>query len=108
MNTIGYSWLALLYTGCLLIAVIGGVNRMQRLLCNRLLTGLGTIAYCTYLIHVPLLHISRDVSSRLNFPHTVQAVFASLMGLALTIGLASISWKYLEKPLIQRARSYVY
>ncbi len=54
MNTLGYSWVALFYTSCLLLAISTTTGWFQRLLRNRGLKALGMIAYCTYLIHFPL------------------------------------------------------
>ena len=60
MTTVGYSWLALFYTACLLIAVTasaGGIAR--RVLCSPALAGLGSLAYCSYLIHAPMIQAAR-------------------------------------------------
>jgi peptidoglycan/LPS O-acetylase OafA/YrhL len=54
MVTGGYSLLGLFYTCCLLIALtVSGHTRA--IFCNRLLMQLGTLAYCTYLVHLPLI-----------------------------------------------------
>jgi peptidoglycan/LPS O-acetylase OafA/YrhL len=107
MNTIGYSWMALFYTGCLLIAVSAG-GRRQHLLCNRLLAGLSTIAYCAYLIHMPLIYAGQNLVAHLNYPHNATSLLGGIVGVAATLALATVSWKFMEKPLLRRGRSYTY
>ncbi len=109
MSTFGYSWLALLYTGILLVAVTQSSTFVHRILCNSVLMRLGTIAYCTYLIHRPLIWAGRHFLF-LRFPHspTVVMVLGGILGLAATLSLASLSWKYFEKPLLERGHKYQY
>ncbi len=59
VNTAGYTWLALFYTCCLLIALSSTNRIVQGLLCQKWLMALGTIAYCSYLIHMPLIQAGR-------------------------------------------------
>lgn len=59
VNIVGYSWLALFYSFCLLIAVSPSKDNTRQFLCQKWLMRLGTIAYCTYLIHVPLVQAGR-------------------------------------------------
>jgi peptidoglycan/LPS O-acetylase OafA/YrhL len=108
VNTVGYTWLALFYTSCLLIAVSGSRRGViQRLLCQRWLMGLGTIAYCTYLLHVPLVQAGRRL---VELPFSARAAWipGGLLGVAATIVMASISWKFFEQPLLRRGHKYEY
>lgn len=107
--TIGYSWLAMFYTGCLLIAVAGAGSTLQRVLGNRILIGLGTIAYFTYLAHLPMMELSRRFLG-LWFPYasvTIQ-LLGGIIGVALTLILARLSWAFFEKPLLRQGHSYKY
>jgi peptidoglycan/LPS O-acetylase OafA/YrhL len=107
VNTVGYSWLALFYTFCLLIAVSHSKGAAQRLLSQRWLMGLGTIAYCTYLIHIPLVQAGRRLLE-LRFSEHEAWLPGGLLGIAATLLIASISWKFFEKPLLHRGHQYRY
>jgi peptidoglycan/LPS O-acetylase OafA/YrhL len=107
--TIGYSWLAMFYTGCLLIAVTSTSLSMQRALGNPVLLSFGTTAYCTYLLHLPMMEICRRLLG-LWLPYETQAVqFAGgILGIVLTLMLAKVSWVFFERPLLRRGHSYKY
>jgi peptidoglycan/LPS O-acetylase OafA/YrhL len=108
VNTVGYTWLALFYTSCLLIAVSAStMGVVQRFLCQRWLMGLGTIAYCTYLLHVPLVQAGRRFLE-LRFSPRAAWIPGGLFGVAATVVIASISWKFLEQPLLRRGHKYEY
>ncbi len=109
MVTGGYSWLALFYTGCLLIVVTAASRAMQRVLCNRSLMQLGVIAYCTYLLHLPFIEGSRRILG-LHFVYSSAAtqLAGGLIGIVLTIAIATISWTFFEKPLLRRGHRYQY
>jgi peptidoglycan/LPS O-acetylase OafA/YrhL len=113
MVTFGYSLLALFYTCCLLMALIetGTVNRI---LCNRWLMGLGGIAYCVYLVHVPFfqagdtLAAHLPVFSRLPIPYIVRALACRSLAVILILAVAKLSWRFLERPLLLRGHAYKY
>jgi len=107
MTTWGYSWLAFFYTGCLLLALCSN-GPYVRMLSNRYLVALGTLAYCSYLIHRPLIDVGRRICAR--FPLSAAAVWSlgGLIGFAATIAVAAVSWKYYEKPLLKRGHQYNY
>lgn len=104
MTSIGYSALGLFYAGCLLIAVSAPAGRLFR---NPTLMGLGTLAYCSYLLHFPLVNAGRRL---LEFRYSPDRAWlpGSMLGIAATLMLAMLSWKYLEKPLLRRGHRYVY
>ena len=104
----GYSWIALFYTGCLLVALASSPGRQANLLSNRMLMGMGTIAYCSYLIHMPVIQTFRHVLAHLNCRPGVSFVCGGLLGVGTTVLIAMISWKFLEKPLLRRGRVYTY
>jgi len=108
MNTLGLSWLGLFYTGILLIALLPGSGWAQSLLSKRWLMFLGTIAYGSYLIHMPLIYGFRDILLFFKFSQTVTSFAGGLLGVAATLVLATISWKFFEQPLLRRGRTYTY
>lgn len=107
VNTFGYSWLAFFYTACLLIAVSSANGIAQRWLCKRWLMGLGTVAYCSYLIHVPLVQASRSLLG-LSLSPQASWLPGGILGIAATLVIASVSWKFFEKPLLRRGHRYEY
>jgi peptidoglycan/LPS O-acetylase OafA/YrhL len=63
-----------------------------KILCNRILVGIGLISYSTYLWHQPLLSFARH--KNLNEPD--QFVLVILIIASMFLGY--ISWKYIESP----------
>jgi peptidoglycan/LPS O-acetylase OafA/YrhL len=109
MVTVGYSWLALFYTGCLLIAVTARSGLFVRVLCNRFLMQLGVLAYCTYLVHLPAIEACRRMLGlRFNYAAETTQFVGGLIGVALTLLLAKFSWHFFEKPLLRRGHAYKY
>lgn len=109
MTTWGYSWLALFYACCLLCVVSSSSGVWHRVLCNPALMRLGTLAYCTYLIHFPLMKASRIVLCKF-FPSHPECsyVFGGLLAIAISLTIAALSWEFFEKPLIRRGHRYQY
>ena len=85
----------------LVIAVAAGGGRGTAVLRWRPLVAFGTISYGVYLWHVPLLLYARHVGllPLHTFPATVVA-------LALTVPVATASWRWVEQPLIARGRAF--
>jgi peptidoglycan/LPS O-acetylase OafA/YrhL len=102
MSTVGYSWLDLLYVTTLVFAVTRTGSSLSKILRQRWLCWLGSIAYGTYLLH--------QGAERLVFrifsidPPVVTGMYSlliTLAALALTLLVARISWSYFEKPLVR-------
>jgi peptidoglycan/LPS O-acetylase OafA/YrhL len=102
MNVAGYSVLAL--AGASLIALVltnpnGLSARMAR---ARVLRDAGTVSYCLYLVHVPVVMLCRRYLGVSPVPTTwLAALYALLLPAGLTLGIALVSWKYFESPLIR-------
>jgi peptidoglycan/LPS O-acetylase OafA/YrhL len=108
MTTWGFSWLAAFYTSLLLIA-ISPSGIVPRILRNKSLMRLGTLAYCSYLIHVGVMQALRH-PLKAYFPQFPVAAWflGGLLGIAVTLTIASVSFKYFEKPLLRRGRQHSY
>ena len=101
MALYGYSVLAAFYAVALILAATAREGEpIGRLLRVRPLRYAGTLAYSTYLIHIPLLGMSSLVVRR-------QAA-AGILGIVLTFLIAALSWRFFEKPLVLRGHRHQY
>ena len=109
MTTWGFSWLATFYTCILLIAVSSSRGPVSRILQNPSLMRLGTLAYCSYLVHVAIMNALRH-PLKAHFPQLPVAAWlvGGILGIGLTLSVAALSYKYFEKPLLKRGHQYSY
>jgi peptidoglycan/LPS O-acetylase OafA/YrhL len=107
--TIGYTCLAAFYACLLVVALsqpqgwIAAVSRWS------VLRALGTISYCVYVIHFTFNQLAHQLL--LHGPpqiNNAKGIGVSLLALALTLAVARLSWRYFEKPLIQKGHAYTY
>lgn len=109
-NPLVYSWLAALYVLVLLMATTAG-NKSLLGRCLRIpfLMATGTIAYALYLFHQAISGLCyaliRSSAPDLSRPSDVAI---TLLAAFLTFATATVSWRYIEKPLIARSHSYSY
>jgi peptidoglycan/LPS O-acetylase OafA/YrhL len=100
--TIGLSWLALFY-GCVLLAAISQTpNWLAGVLRLAVLRRLGTISYCVYIIHLTIDELAHQFL--LGRPPRVDdaaGIAVTVLALVATLGVASISWRFFEKPLVR-------
>jgi peptidoglycan/LPS O-acetylase OafA/YrhL len=109
MASLGYSWIALFYSCCLLNTVTTPTGWIQQVLCQPWLTRMGTLAYCLYLIHRPLNEASRRfLAPHFALPANLAWLLAGLLGVAASLFVASLSWKYLEQPLLRQGHRFTY
>jgi peptidoglycan/LPS O-acetylase OafA/YrhL len=106
MERIGFTWMGAFYT-CLLLLVLAKPGPLERLIFGRSpLVKLGIIAYGVYLLHNGILALCHYLFLR-ESPgiHDAASALVTILSLCVTLGLAAISWRYLEKPLIRRAHA---
>jgi peptidoglycan/LPS O-acetylase OafA/YrhL len=108
-TTWGFSWLAVFYTCILLIAISTSDGVVSRILQNQSLMRLGTLAYCSYLVHVAIMNALRH-PLKAHFPQFPVAAWlvGGILGIALTLTVATLSYKYFERPLLRRGHRYSY
>jgi peptidoglycan/LPS O-acetylase OafA/YrhL len=111
LRTVGYSWLALLHTVVLLLALLtpeGGVYR--RLLAMRGLVRLGTLSYSVYLSHQLIAGLVHPLLLRNPYPSldTPMEAVVTIVGLGLSLGLATLTWRLIERPALALGRRVQY
>ncbi len=107
--TIGFSVLAFFYASLVLLVISQTDGPVAQLSRASWLRYLGGISYCVYLIHftldewahILLLHAKPRVSD-------FKGVGVTLLAGALTLMVASFSWKYIEQPLIRIGHRQAY
>jgi peptidoglycan/LPS O-acetylase OafA/YrhL len=102
-----YSLLATFY--CLLLVSALLSRTVASMFSFAWLRYLGSVAYGTYLLHGPIIGKCRDLAVRF-YPGHRGPVFmtSSLLGVLVSVGMAGLSWKYFEKPVVRRGHRYTY
>jgi peptidoglycan/LPS O-acetylase OafA/YrhL len=105
MKSIGFTWVALFYVTILLFVLTRPNSSLTKVLRMKWLCWLGTLAYGIYLFH----QLIQNLLFGLIWGHGIQitggATFtAALAAVALTLLLATVSWRYFEQPLIRMGR----
>jgi len=107
--TIGYTWLALFYSALLLTVVSQSSGWLTAVTRWRFLGWLGGISYCVYLIHDAFNFFAHMIFFHSEPQlYTLSHLAVSVLALLATFGVASLSWRFFEKPLIRRGHTYSY
>ena len=91
----GYDCMGLLFTCVLVLSLID--EGLMKVLQAKWLMALGGISYCVYLIHP--LAFGLVFTRMKDYPNG--GAISAILGLALTIVVAEISWRWFEKPLVR-------
>jgi len=68
---------------------------------------LGTLAYCTYLFHLPIIDFwDRLFRHRFSGAGLAVDLAAGLVGITFSLIVAELSWKYIERPLLRRGYAH--
>jgi peptidoglycan/LPS O-acetylase OafA/YrhL len=108
LASFGYTWVALFYLSLLLLGVTqhGFVSRLFRF---RPLTELGMLAYGLYLFHYLLIGLVYGLAGKESPQLTgLSTIGLTLLSGVLVFALTRVSWRYFEKPLINRGHRYQY
>jgi len=109
METIGFTWLAAFYVAILLLALVRREGPIARLTRMAWLRELGRVSYCVYLIHL-VVNVACHTLLRKAPPSISdwRGAAVTLFAAALTFGIAWISWKVLEGPLVRLGHKFKY
>ena len=105
MGTFGYSAIGLLYASILLYAVLrkGSPALLPRLFRHPALRTLGKYSYAMYVIHWPIsLYLTEYFQARMPWADGLPAALLCIVtGLAISYGLAVLSWNSIEKHFLR-------
>jgi peptidoglycan/LPS O-acetylase OafA/YrhL len=101
--------LAALCTGALILGLLVlqlGTGRAPRLFANRLMLWMGERSYSFYLVHIwVLLEIDHALGEGESIATRVVVMIA--IALPLTTAIAALSYRYVERPFLERKRKVV-
>lgn len=103
-DRVGVTGYALLYGGIVGFAVLSrGSGRTIKLLSSRFCSAIATRSYAMYLFHLVPLYVSVILLSRWKkMPqHTWTGLLAVVAIAAVAYGMAWISWRYFEAPILR-------
>jgi peptidoglycan/LPS O-acetylase OafA/YrhL len=105
----GFSWLALFYVTLLLSVLVNPNGILGRGMRSKWLMRLGVLSYCLYVVHVPINGILHAVLLG-NRPSisTLPSAGVTLLATMVSLGIATLSWKYFEGPMVRRGHRYSY
>jgi peptidoglycan/LPS O-acetylase OafA/YrhL len=105
-----YQWLAFMFACLLLISLLDKQSVMARAMRLGFLGHIGQLSYCIYLIHLPILAIAHAVllGSPVHRIDTFSGIGVTILAAGITFTAASLSWAFLESPLIRRGHQYKY
>jgi peptidoglycan/LPS O-acetylase OafA/YrhL len=107
--TVGRSMMGAYYFCLILVLVNDPTTRTAALFRSRWLQKLAAISYGAYVMQLGVSFTCQRLLLHQRPQITTPAGFAvTLLSVALTLILAACSWKYFEKPLVQRGRRHRY
>lgn len=95
----GYTLIAIFCAALVALSVRWSGSSRTRILRQRPLIYLGTISYMMYLIHVPV-YVAAGIGLARIRPLPQMAILQGILATGCTIGLAALSWKYFEAPVL--------
>jgi peptidoglycan/LPS O-acetylase OafA/YrhL len=109
MESFGFTWLAAFYVVVLLAALARKTSLIARTARIGWLRELGRLSYCIYIIHLVMNVICHSLLRRAApETSTLRGATVTILAAILTFGMAWISWKIFESPLVQFGRSFKY
>lgn len=84
-------------------------GRTRAVFRNPFLVWIGTVSYGVYLFHQPVSGLLHGML-RSQPPRITNGLDAlvTLMALAFTLGMASLSWRYFERPIVRYGQGLRY
>jgi peptidoglycan/LPS O-acetylase OafA/YrhL len=100
--TAGLSWLGMFFSALLLLVLSQTEGWVAGIMRWRMLRSLGTVSYCVYVIHTAFnVYTHQFVLGAAPQIYNLQGIAVTLLALGLTLGVAALSWRYFEHPLVR-------
>ncbi|HXJ05092.1 MAG TPA: acyltransferase [Candidatus Acidoferrum sp.] len=107
--TLGFSWFAALYSCLVLLVLSQSGGWLAAVMRWKPLRSLGAISYCVYIIHLTILILAHQLILHAGPQiRTLSGIAVTCFAAVSAVAVASISWRYFEKPLITRGHTYSY
>ena len=107
VDVLGWTDGSVCFTAIILLIVDGSPE--GRHLRAPFLCSLGTISYCLYLIHQPVSGILHGlILGTRPDSQTPAQIAVMLLSFALSVGLATLSWRFFERPFLGLGRRWRY
>lgn len=108
-TTLGLSFVGAFFSCLVLFVIIDPDGLPARFARNKFLRQAGALSYCMYMIHNTLNLLVHQFFSRSPAElHDWKDGAIFLLAAVLTWGIASLSWKFFEGPLMRRGHKYHY
>jgi peptidoglycan/LPS O-acetylase OafA/YrhL len=109
MQSAGYTWMAGFYAMLLLLVLANPSGMLGSVARLKILREIGKVSYCLYLIHQAVGTAVQATLDHLTGPvQPVLAVAGYAFAALAAYGIAQLSWKYFERPLLERGHSVSY
>jgi peptidoglycan/LPS O-acetylase OafA/YrhL len=109
MTTIGNTWMALFYLCLILVAVIEPHGLVTWVARNGAMRYLGRISYGVYLLHMILIGLAHGlIRGQAPIMRTAADGLVTLLAVLATLALASLSWHFFERPLVDYGHTLKY
>jgi peptidoglycan/LPS O-acetylase OafA/YrhL len=108
-QTAGYTWLALFFGAGMLLVLSRRASLLSALVRIGFLREIGGVSYCIYIIHLAVfLFFHQILLHALPVVTDGRAAAVTFLAAIATYGIAKLSWKFLEQPLLRRGHTFQY
>jgi peptidoglycan/LPS O-acetylase OafA/YrhL len=108
MQSVGFTWIALLCAMILILILSRPSGLITKIMRLRWLREIGLVSYCLYLIHTAVLFGWESILA--IAPHAPPWLVVPLNAVPALIayGIAILSWRFFESPLLRRGHEFKY
>jgi|HubBroStandDraft_2_1064218.scaffolds.fasta_scaffold44768_1 peptidoglycan/LPS O-acetylase OafA/YrhL len=108
-QTVGYTWLALFFAVSLLLVLSRRKSFLAAFMRLGFLRDIGGVSYCIYIIHTAVfLFFHQILLGALPAVTDGKAAGVTLLAALATYGIAKLSWRFFEQPLLRRGHAFRY
>ena len=104
--TVGYTWMGIFYANLLILTIVKPGNIEKLIFRNKRLVWMGTVSYGIYIFHEGirglLFYWLRQTAAQID---DWSSVAITVLAVVTTFLLAEVSWRFFERPIVQRGRA---